>query len=359
MVLSASSVSGAARATARRGTTSSASSLWLALGVGRPRGDAAGRLPPLAAAEPAAARRRGVVLLVAVLRARRRHRRERLEPVARRRAASASSRPSSPSWRCCSSGRPARPAGRVDGRHPGHAAAGDRRARPVSRCSSCCSPTWAPRSCWRRSCSPCSSWPARRSARWPAWGTLGVCGRGAPVDHGALPARSPASPFLHPWQRPAQHGLPDDPVAGRAWRPAACSASGSGPAGPSGASCRYAHTDFIFAIIGEELGLVGALLVVVPVRRASASSASGPRCGAPDRSACSSPAGITAWVVRAGASSTSARSIGVLPITGVPLPFVSFGGSSLLVHDGGGRDPAEHRPPERGASDRVAVGVER
>jgi cell division protein FtsW len=90
-----------------------------------------------------------------------------------------------------------------------------------------------------------------------------------------------------------------------------------------------AHTDFIFAIIGEELGLVGSLLVaglfvafaVAGVRTASR---------APDRFGTLLAAGITAWIVGQAFINIGAA-IGTLPITGVPLPFVSFGGSSLVI----------------------------
>jgi cell division protein FtsW len=90
-----------------------------------------------------------------------------------------------------------------------------------------------------------------------------------------------------------------------------------------------AHTDFIFAILGEELGLVGefvvialfALLIYAGVRIAIRS---------PDTFGRLLAAGITGWfglqaVVNLGAVT------GVMPITGVPLPFVSFGGSALVV----------------------------
>ena len=90
-----------------------------------------------------------------------------------------------------------------------------------------------------------------------------------------------------------------------------------------------AHTDFIFAIVGEELGLIGTFLVVglfatfafVGVRTA---------LRAPDRFGALVAAGVTAWVcgqafVNMGAVTS------ILPVTGVPLPFVSFGGSSLVV----------------------------
>jgi len=90
-----------------------------------------------------------------------------------------------------------------------------------------------------------------------------------------------------------------------------------------------AHTDFIFAIIGEEVGLIGSLLVaglfvafaVLGVRAASR---------APDRFGVLLAGGITAWVVGQAFINIGAA-IGTLPITGVPLPFVSFGGSSLVI----------------------------
>jgi cell division protein FtsW len=90
----------------------------------------------------------------------------------------------------------------------------------------------------------------------------------------------------------------------------------------------YAHTDFIFAIIGEELGLIGALVVValfVGLCLLGARAA----LLAPDRFGLLLAAGVTVWFgvqafVNIGAV------IGILPITGVPLPFVSYGGSSLL-----------------------------
>jgi cell division protein FtsW len=90
-----------------------------------------------------------------------------------------------------------------------------------------------------------------------------------------------------------------------------------------------AHTDFIFAIIGEELGLIGGLLVVglfvgfavLGVRAA---------LRAPDRFGMLLAAGVTAWIVGQAFINIGAV-IGLLPITGVPLPLVSFGGSALVI----------------------------
>jgi cell division protein FtsW len=90
-----------------------------------------------------------------------------------------------------------------------------------------------------------------------------------------------------------------------------------------------AHTDFIFAIIGEELGLLGTLLVVglfgwLAVLGVQVA------LSAPDRYGSLLAAGVTGWIGVQAVVNMGAVT-GRLPVTGVPLPFVSFGGSSLLV----------------------------
>jgi cell division protein FtsW len=90
-----------------------------------------------------------------------------------------------------------------------------------------------------------------------------------------------------------------------------------------------AHTDFIFAIVGEELGMFGTVGVVglfiafavLGVRTA---------LRAPDRFGALVAAGVTTWVCGQAVVNMGAVT-GLLPVTGVPLPFVSFGGSSLVV----------------------------
>jgi cell division protein FtsW len=89
-----------------------------------------------------------------------------------------------------------------------------------------------------------------------------------------------------------------------------------------------AHTDFIFAIIGEELGLIGGLgvialffaLGVFGIRAATR---------APDAFGALVAGGITAWLVGQAALNMAAV-VGALPVTGVPLPFVSLGGTSTI-----------------------------
>jgi cell division protein FtsW len=90
-----------------------------------------------------------------------------------------------------------------------------------------------------------------------------------------------------------------------------------------------AHTDFIFSILGEELGLIGEVVVLLAF---GALLFAGIRIAAQARDVFGRllAAGIVAWfglqtLVNLGAVT------GLLPITGVPLPFLSYGGSSLVV----------------------------
>ena len=90
-----------------------------------------------------------------------------------------------------------------------------------------------------------------------------------------------------------------------------------------------AHTDFIFSIIGEELGMVGSLIVLGLF---AAFALLGVRAAmrAPDRYGMLLASGITAWVI-AQAFINIGAVVGVLPVSGIPLPFVSFGGSSMVL----------------------------
>ena len=90
-----------------------------------------------------------------------------------------------------------------------------------------------------------------------------------------------------------------------------------------------AHTDFIFSIIGEELGMVGSL-AVLGLFVAFAVLGTRAALRAPDRYGMLLAAGITAWVMGQAFINIGAV-VGVLPVSGVPLPFVSFGGTSLVV----------------------------
>lgn len=88
------------------------------------------------------------------------------------------------------------------------------------------------------------------------------------------------------------------------------------------------HTDFIFAIIGEELGLLGTLFVLALFMLLTWRGCRAAML-APDRFGMLLGVGIVAMI-----SIQALVNIGVvtgsLPITGIPLPFISYGGSSLV-----------------------------
>ena len=91
----------------------------------------------------------------------------------------------------------------------------------------------------------------------------------------------------------------------------------------------YPHTDFIYAVIGEELGLAGATVVlacfcVIAWRGLRTAMR------APDRFGAFLALGLTAMIVVQAFFNISVV-LGLLPTKGIPLPFVSFGGSSLLM----------------------------
>jgi cell division protein FtsW len=89
-----------------------------------------------------------------------------------------------------------------------------------------------------------------------------------------------------------------------------------------------AQTDFIFAIVGEELGLIGALAVLALFGMIGYA---GVRIAlrAEDTFVRLASGAVTAWLTAQVAINLGAV-LGILPIAGVPLPFVSYGGSSLL-----------------------------
>lgn len=90
-----------------------------------------------------------------------------------------------------------------------------------------------------------------------------------------------------------------------------------------------AHTDFIFAIIAEELGLIGVIGVVLLFVLLGLFGAQ-VALRAQDRFGMLLAGGITAWLM-VQAIINIGGVVGVMPLTGLTLPFVSFGGSSLLV----------------------------
>jgi cell division protein FtsW len=90
-----------------------------------------------------------------------------------------------------------------------------------------------------------------------------------------------------------------------------------------------ASTDSIFAVIAEELGLLGALAIIIlfaffVIRGLKIAKS------APDKFSSVLAVGISAWI--GGQAFLNIGSmVSLVPLTGIPLPFISFGGSSLVM----------------------------
>jgi cell division protein FtsW len=106
--------------------------------------------------------------------------------------------------------------------------------------------------------------------------------------------------------------------------------SGLGASKQKWANLAEAHTDFIFSVIGEELGLLGSLLVlglyasliyaIIRVALKTKDDFSRYVCAA-----------IACWfIAQVAVNIGSATSL--IPVIGVTLPFISYGGSSLLAN---------------------------
>lgn len=154
--------------------------------------------------------------------------------------------------------------------------------------------------------------------------------------------------FLNPWADPSNSGLQNvQSLVGIA--NGGILGRGLGRSTAKWGFLPFAHTDFIFAVIGEEFGLVGAMSVVLLFFGITCTGA-WIAARAKDRFSMLVAAGITAWIAVQAFMNIGAV-IGIMPITGVPLPFVSFGGSSLMINLAAtgmllniARHPAEHLP---------------
>lgn len=91
----------------------------------------------------------------------------------------------------------------------------------------------------------------------------------------------------------------------------------------------YPESDFIFAIVGEDFGLFGCLVVIL-LFLAFAFAGMRIAVSCPDRYGCLLAAGLTAMIV-VQAALNIAVVIGVMPTTGLPLPFFSAGGTSVSL----------------------------
>lgn len=89
------------------------------------------------------------------------------------------------------------------------------------------------------------------------------------------------------------------------------------------------HTDFVFTVVGEELGLIGALVVIgllgVILWRCLVIARN-----SPDLFGRVCAAGFATWF-GFEAFENAGMCLGIMPVTGVPLPFVSYGGSAMFA----------------------------
>ncbi len=89
------------------------------------------------------------------------------------------------------------------------------------------------------------------------------------------------------------------------------------------------QTDFIFTVAGEELGFVGGggiiLLIAVLLWRALRIARS-----ATDLYSTIIAAGIVAWLAFQSFENIG-MALGIMPVAGIPLPFVSYGGTAMMA----------------------------
>ena len=172
---------------------------------------------------------------------------------------------------------------------------------------------------------------ARRRSAWLGAG-VHAAGPLRPLDGVPRPGRStsrtPASRCGSRWS---------------ASRRAASPASASAPARRSGASCPRPTPTSSSPSSPRSSASPAWPSCCVPLPRPRPGSACGSPLRAPDRFGMLLAGGITAWILVPGPHQHRRRRR-LMPLTGLTLPFVSFGGSSLLVIDGGGRPAAERRP---------------
>ncbi len=149
-----------------------------------------------------------------------------------------------------------------------------------------------------------STWPSRPTTGWP-----GCC---------------PSST-----RRPIRTSRTSCCRACTGWATAAGSASGSGQSRAKWSYLPNADSDFIFAIIGEELGLIGAgILLLLFALLAYTGLRIARRNVDPFVKIVASAA--TVWLVGQAAINIG-YVVGLLPVTGIPLPMISAGGTSLLI----------------------------
>lgn len=134
--------------------------------------------------------------------------------------------------------------------------------------------------------------------------------------------------FLNPWADPFKNGLQNvQSLVGMA--NGGILGKGLGRSTAKWGFLPFAHTDFIFAVIAEEFGLLGAMTIVALFVSLGVTGWI-VALRATDRFSMLVATGITTWLLVQALMNIGAAT-GAMPITGVPLPFISFGGSSQLI----------------------------
>jgi len=191
-------------------------------------------------------------------------------------------------------------------------------------------------------------WLSGARARWFAFGALAMIPVLAALLLTADYRRARILAFLHPEADPLGRGFQAIQsliaVGAGGWF-----GNGLGGSRQKLFFLPFPHTDFIFAIVGEELGFIGALAVVVGFGLVAWRGLRAAR-RAPDAFASFLAAGATAMIVVQAAINLSVV-LALVPTKGIPLPFVSYGGSSLIaswIAGGLILNISQHEVPERG-----------
>lgn len=135
--------------------------------------------------------------------------------------------------------------------------------------------------------------------------------------------------FLDPWDDPLNTGYQTiQSLVGIA--SGGLSGTGLGTGRAKFGYLPFAHTDFIFAVVAEELGWLGATFVIALF---VGLAIVGIRISMQSRDLLGTllAAGVTTWLTLQAFINIGAV-VGLLPVTGVSLPFLSFGGSALVVN---------------------------
>jgi peptidoglycan glycosyltransferase len=170
-------------------------------------------------------------------------------------------------------------------------------------------------------------WVATERASYLLVGVVLFAGGAILANHEFTHVQDRVAIWLDPWEDPKDDGFQ---IVESQFAFAAGGVSGTGINLGSPTRIPYAETDFIFAAIGEELGLVGATAILIAyLLMIGAGLRTALRTTVPFERLLATGLtvllGVQSFIIIAGVTR-------VLPLTGVTLPFVSYGGSSLIAN---------------------------